>query len=99
MLIYDKDERWTAAQLLKHAFFKELRDFEQQQNINQFPVGPSGFAKSISSNIADNLSQYSRRNSDNASDADVTSGLGVNPAAIAMNSSTYVTQKHGLNKQ
>jgi len=28
MLIYDKDERWTASQLLKHVYFKELRDFE-----------------------------------------------------------------------
>jgi serine/threonine protein kinase len=26
MLIYDKDERWTASQLLKHPYFKELRD-------------------------------------------------------------------------
>jgi len=50
MLIYDKDERWTAAQLLKHPFFKELRDFDQQQ-ISQFTAGPQGFAnKSISSN-------------------------------------------------
>lgn len=28
MLIYDKDERWTASQLLKHTYFKELRDFD-----------------------------------------------------------------------
>ena len=35
----------------------------------QFTAGPSGFARSISrSNLAENLSQYSRRNSDNASD-------------------------------
>ena len=31
MLIYDKDERWTASQLLKHAYFKELRDMDHQQ--------------------------------------------------------------------
>ena len=30
MLIYDKDERWTASQLLKHPYFKEFRDFEHQ---------------------------------------------------------------------
>ena len=35
----------------------------------QFTAGPSGFARSISrSNLAENLSQYSRRNSDNVSD-------------------------------
>ena len=31
MLIYDKDERWTASQLLKHTYFKELRDFDHQK--------------------------------------------------------------------
>ena len=76
MLIYDKDERWTASQLLKHQFFKEFRDFEHQQ-ISQFTTGPQGFARSISSNLADNLSQYSRRNSDNASDVEVGSGIGM----------------------
>ena len=76
MLIYDKDERWTASQLLKHSYFKEFRDFEHQQ-ISQFTAGPQGFARSISSNLADNLSQYSRRNSDNASDVEVGSGIGI----------------------
>lgn len=28
MLIYNKDERWTASQVLKHTYFKELRDFD-----------------------------------------------------------------------
>ena len=28
MLIYDKDERWTASQLLKHAYFRELHEFD-----------------------------------------------------------------------
>lgn len=28
MLIYNKDERWTASQLMKHPYFKELRDFD-----------------------------------------------------------------------
>lgn len=82
MLIYDKDERWTASQLLKHVFFKELRDFEHQQ-MSQFTAGPQGFARSISSNLADNLSQYSRRNSDNASDVEMGPG----------SQSTYVNQK------
>jgi len=27
MLLYDKDERWTASQLLKHPYFKEFREF------------------------------------------------------------------------
>jgi renal tumor antigen len=55
MLIYNKDERWTASQLMKHPYFKELRDFDHQQ-ISQFTAGPQGFARSISSNLADNLS-------------------------------------------
>jgi len=51
--------------LLRHSLFKDLRDYEMAQ----FTAGPSGFARSISrSNLAENLSQYSRRNSDNASD-------------------------------
>ena len=70
MLIYNKDERWTASQLMKHPYFKELRDFDHQQ-ISQFTAGPQGFARSISSKLADNLRQYSRRNSDNASDVEV----------------------------
>lgn len=65
MLIYNADQRYTAAQLLRHSYFKELRDYEMAQ----FTAGPSGFARSISrSNLVENLSQYSRRNSDNASD-------------------------------
>ena len=28
MLIYDKDERWTATQVMKHPYFKDLHDFE-----------------------------------------------------------------------
>jgi len=65
MLIYNADQRYTASQLLRHNLFKELRDYEMAQ----FTAGPSGFARSISrSNLAENLSQYSRRNSDNASD-------------------------------
>ena len=55
MLIYDKDERWTATQLLKHAYFKELKE-QDRERISQFTSGPAGFARSISSNLADNLS-------------------------------------------
>ena len=53
MLIYNADQRYTASQLLRHNFFKELRDYEMAQ----FTAGPSGFARSISrSNLAENLS-------------------------------------------
>jgi serine/threonine protein kinase len=31
MLIYDKDERWTAAQVMKHPYFKELYEFDHQK--------------------------------------------------------------------
>ena len=39
--------------------------------MGKFTAGPTGFNRSISKsnlNLVDNLSQYSRRNSDNASD-------------------------------
>jgi hypothetical protein len=42
--------------------------------MSQFTAGPTGFTRSISKsnlNHVDNLSQYSRRNSDNASDGSV----------------------------
>jgi hypothetical protein len=42
--------------------------------MSQFTAGPSGFTRSISKsnlNHVDNLSQYSRRNSDNASDGSI----------------------------
>jgi hypothetical protein len=55
MLIYNKDERWTASQVLKHNYFKEFRELDQQQ-ISQFTAGPQGFTKSVSSNLVDNLS-------------------------------------------
>jgi len=67
MLIYKEEDRFTANQILKLPFFKDLRE----QDMGQFTAGPSGFTRSISKsnlNLVDNLSQYSRRNSDNASD-------------------------------
>jgi|TARA_B110001450_G_scaffold198732_1_gene187434 serine/threonine protein kinase len=77
MLIYNKDERWTASQVLKHNYFKEFRELDQQQ-ISQFTAGPQGFTKSVSSNLVDNLSQYSRRNSDNASDVENPHNTSIN---------------------
>eukprot|EP00347_Sterkiella_histriomuscorum_P019754 403340417 len=68
MVIYNADDRFTASQLLKHPYFKELRDADQHQ-MSQITAGPQGFTKSVSSNLQDNLSQYSRRNSDNVSEA------------------------------
>lgn len=29
MLIYNKDERWTCSQVLKHPYFKEFRELDQ----------------------------------------------------------------------
>lgn len=82
MLIYSADQRFTASQLLRHNVFKELREYEMAQ----FTAGPSGFARSISrSNLAENLSQYSRRNSDNASDP---GGSSTQIAANTQNTST-----------
>jgi serine/threonine protein kinase len=78
MLIYNPDERHTASQILKHQFFKELREQDQQahHHMSQITAGPQGFTKSVSSSnhmlqaatAVDNLSQYSRRNSDNVSE-------------------------------
>lgn len=90
MLIYNADNRYTASQLLRHPFFADQREYEMEK----FPQGSQGFARSISrSNLAENLSQYSRRNSDNASDPGGSSNAGVNhnnsvnAAHIAMNNS------------
>jgi serine/threonine protein kinase len=53
MLTYNQDDRYTASQCLKHAYFKELRE----QDIAQFTAGPQGFGRSISrSNLAENTS-------------------------------------------
>lgn len=65
MLTYNADDRYTASQCLKHPYFKDLRD----QDMAQFTTGPNGFARSLSrSNLVENTSQYSRRNSDNTSE-------------------------------
>jgi hypothetical protein len=51
MLIYNPDERYTASQILKHPFFKELREQDQQahHHMSQITAGPQGFTKSVSS--------------------------------------------------
>jgi len=68
MIIYGENDRPTAAQCLKHPYFKELREQEQHQ-ASMITTGPTGFTRSTSSNAPDNLSNYSRRNSDNVSEA------------------------------
>jgi serine/threonine protein kinase len=43
MLIYNPDERYTASQILKHPFFKELREQDQQaahHHMSQITAGP-----------------------------------------------------------
>jgi hypothetical protein len=55
MLIYKEEDRFTAGQILKLPYFKELRE----QDMGQFTAGPQGFARSISKsnlNLVDNLS-------------------------------------------
>ena len=80
MLTYNQDDRYTASQCLKHPYFKELRE----QDIAQFTAGPQGFGRSISrSNLAENTSQYSRRNSDNASEQ----GSSIGNIPVNLNSS------------
>ena len=65
MLTYNADDRYTASQCIKHSYFKDLRE----QDVAQFTAGPQGFGRTNSkSNLAENTSQYSRRNSDNVSE-------------------------------
>jgi len=94
MLIYDADQRYTASQLLRHNVFKELREYEMAQ----FTAGPSGFARSISrSNLAENLSQYSRRNSDNVSDpGGSSSNIGVTHNSTTIGPSSNVNMNNSI---
>jgi renal tumor antigen len=50
MIIYNADDRYTASQLLKHPFFKELRE-QDTHHMSQITAGPQGFTKSVSSNL------------------------------------------------
>jgi serine/threonine protein kinase len=50
MLKYNADERYTVSQILKHSYFKDLRDGDVQQ-MSGITAGPAGFTKSISSNL------------------------------------------------
>jgi len=58
MLIYKEEDRFTAAQVLKLPFFKEMRE-QDIGDMGQFTAGPTGFTRSISKsnlNLVDNLS-------------------------------------------
>ena len=50
MLAYNADERYTSSQVVKHVYFKELRE-QDQHLMSQVTAGPQGFTKSISSNL------------------------------------------------
>mmetsp|Transcript_7464 Transcript_7464/g.8468 ORF Transcript_7464/g.8468 Transcript_7464/m.8468 type:complete len:173 (-) Transcript_7464:77-595(-) len=57
MITYNPDDRPSASQVIKHPYFKELKELDDNRkggNLKGVPM--------------DNLSQYSRRGSDNASD-------------------------------
>jgi len=59
MITYNPDDRPSASQVLKHAFFKDLKAAEESNK------GGVTVSKGIAN---DNLSQYSKRYSDNASE-------------------------------
>lgn len=59
MITYNPDDRPSASQILKHAYFKELKELDDNKR------GGGVISKGVA---MENLSQYSRRNSDNASD-------------------------------
>lgn len=56
MITYNPDDRPSASQIIKHPYFKDLKELDDNRR------GGAGIV------AMDNLSQYSRRNSDNASD-------------------------------
>lgn len=57
MITYNPDDRPSASQIIKHAYFKDLKELDDSKR--------GGAIKGVA---MDNLSQYSRRNSDKASD-------------------------------
>jgi len=57
MITYNPDDRPSASQIMKHAYFKELKELDDNRR--------SGNIKGIA---IDNFSQISRRNSDKGSD-------------------------------
>lgn len=59
MITYNPDNRPSASQIIKHAYFKDLKELDESRR------GGNALTKGVA---IDNLSQYSRRNSDNASD-------------------------------
>lgn len=59
MITYNPDDRPSASQIIKHAYFKDLKELDDSRKAGAV----------VSKGVAgDNLSQYSRRNSDNASE-------------------------------
>lgn len=60
MITYNPDDRPSASQILKHAYFKDLREIDEDKR-----SGSKHLHKPLP---IENLSQYSRWNSDNASD-------------------------------
>ncbi len=60
MITYNPDDRPSASQILKHAYFKDLREIDEDKR-----SGSKNLHKPLP---IENLSQYSRWNSDNASD-------------------------------
>lgn len=59
MITYNPDDRPSASQILKHPYFKDLWEIDDEWRPGK------NLPKAIP---VENLSQYSRRNSDNASD-------------------------------
>lgn len=59
MITYNPDDRPSASQVIKHNYFKELKELDDSKK------GGVVVSKGVP---IDNVSQYSRRNSDNASD-------------------------------
>lgn len=67
--------------------------------MSQFTAGPTGFTRSISKsnlNHVDNLSQYSRRNSDNASDGSVEHKKSIQKKIAGNNAQRKIDKKKVL---
>lgn len=80
MITYNPDDRPSASQIIRHPYFKDLKELDDNRkgggNLKGVPM--------------DNLSQYSRRNSDNASDG----GDSVNSKSFGKYSKKKFMKKH-----
>lgn len=82
MITYNPDDRPSASQIIKHPYFKDLKEIDDNRR--------SGQVKGVG---IDNLSQYSRRNRDNASDG----GDSQNSKSFKSSKKKFLKNPHQVN--